>query len=70
MTYFAATFAFWVIYLFVMRFYTHNILSSLYNYAMILVAEDLQRVLKERAENRDDSSAGFDTDENDEWLFL
>ena len=63
-----------------MRSYVGAMIPSIYNYWMILVAEDLAQVLRQRREERENpqipsESTGFETGDTDgdgvidEWIF-
>ena len=76
--YASSKFTFLVVYLFIMRFYSSNILTSLNNYALELIAEDLARTLSEREEQSEDETDAFETGNSedgedavlDEWIFI
>ena len=52
--YVVASMSGWIVYMILMAKYSKNILASLYNYWMMLVAKDLREVLKERQEELGD----------------
>ena len=69
----------WVLYMLLIRFYTSNILTSLNNYAMLLVTEEqLKSINSDQIFNPDETETGplgsFEADDDkdailDEWIF-
>ena len=69
----------WVVYMILIRFYTVNILTSLNNYAMLIVTEEqLQSINSDQIFNPEESETGplgsFEADGDqdailDEWIF-